>query len=158
MQKRELDEVIKELNKNRSISNIVVDNLEDTDLCEDAKAFIKAYRPERSLIIYGTLAPDRPNHSVIKHIKGKWQKAVVRGKLENKGWGAELGYYGFEHARLEEQEEIEAFVILSDELVANWKYLDEFEGDGYRRILAKYQLDNGEIGFGYIYAINKEDF
>jgi hypothetical protein len=36
--------------------------------------------------------------------------------------------------------------------------LDDFEGDGYRRILAKYELDNGETGVGYIYAINEKEF
>jgi hypothetical protein len=28
--------------------------------------------------------------------------------------------------------------------------LDEFEGDGYRRILAKYEMENGEVGVGYM--------
>jgi hypothetical protein len=65
-----------------------------------------------------------------------------------------LGYYGFKHSSLDEQENIEAFILFSDELVNNWTYLDEFEGDGYRRILAKFELENGEVGVGNIYAIN----
>jgi hypothetical protein len=35
--------------------------------------------------------------------------------------------------------------------------LDEFEGWGYKRILAMFELENGEAGVGYIYAINVED-
>jgi len=154
----ELDKIIECLNKNATVSHIVLNSLEHFGLTEVEKNFISTYKPEKSLIIYGTLAPNKPNHSVIEHIKGKWQKAVVRGKLERKGWGAELGYYGFKHGGIKEQEKIEAFVLFSDDLVANWKYLDDFEGDGYRRILAKYELGNGETGVGYIYAINEKEF
>jgi len=153
----ELNRIIEGLNKNKNISSVVLNNLEDLGLTGVEKTFIKTYQPEKALIIYGTLAPNRPNHQVIEHIKGKWQKAIVRGKLENRGWGAELGYYGFKHTGIEEQDEIEAFVLFSDELVANWQHLDEFEGEGYRRILAKYELENGETGVGYIYAINEEE-
>jgi hypothetical protein len=63
-----------------------------------------------------------------------------------------LGYFGFKHSSLEEQENIEAYVFFSDELVDNWTYLDEFEGNEYRQILAKFELDNGEIGVGNIYG------
>ena len=151
----ELDRIIAGLNKNKNISNIVLDKLDDWDLTEEEKLFIKQYRPETSLIIYGTLAPNRPNFSVVEHIKGKWVKGVVRGRLENQGWGAELGYYGFKQNSQDEQADIEAFVLFSVELVENWKMLDEFEGDGYRRILAKFELENGATGVGYIYAINE---
>lgn len=34
--------------------------------------------------------------------------------------------------------------------------LDEFEGSGYKRILAKFELNNGEVGVGNIYALNDE--
>ena len=72
----------------------------------------------------------------------------------NEGWGAELAYFGFKHAHRDEQENIEAYILFSNELVDNWSYLDEFEGDGYKRILAKFELENGEVGVGNIYAIN----
>ena len=85
-----------------------------------------------------------------------WQ-GIVRGSLEKRGWGAELGYYGFRHTSHEKQEEIKVFVLLSDELVKNWQLLDDFEGDGYKRILAKYELENGQIGVGNIYAINEAE-
>ena len=151
----EIDKIIEGLNKKENISRITVSNLEDAGLAEVEKTFISTYKPEKALIIYGTLAPNRPNHSVVEHIQGTWQEGIVRGKLENKGWGAELGYYGFKPASIGEQEEIKAFVLFSDELVANWQMLDEFEGKGYRRVLAKYELENGEMGVGYIYAINE---
>ena len=150
----ELDKIIERLNKNETISNIVVNNLEESNLTDDEKQFIKRFIPEKSLIIYGTLAPGKPNHHIVENIKGEWIKAIVRGKLENKGWGADLGYKAFRHTNIEEQVKIDAYILLSEELVANWHYLDEFEGNGYKRILAKYELENGEIGVGYIYATN----
>lgn len=110
--------------------------------------------PEKTLIIYGTLAPDAPNHHVISHIRGRWARGIVRGKLVQQGWGADLGYFGFRHAPAEEQVEIPAFVLFSEELEANWAFLDEFEGDGYRRVFAEFELENGEVGTGFIYAIN----
>ena len=58
----------------------------NTDLTAVEKPLIDAYPPEKILIVYGTLAPNAPNHSVIEHIKGTWHKGIVRGKLEKEGW------------------------------------------------------------------------
>jgi gamma-glutamylcyclotransferase (GGCT)/AIG2-like uncharacterized protein YtfP len=110
---------------------------------------------ENTLIIYGSLAPNASNHSVVEHIKGDWQQGIVRGKLLKEGWGADIGYLGFQPCSIEEQEEIPVYVLFSDELPANWLSLDDFEGKEYRRILAKYELINGQIGIGNIYAINE---
>ena len=151
----DIDKLIEVLNK-RNITGINTGNFQDIDLTEAEKTFIKTYNPERSFIVYGTLAPGAPNHSVVEHIKGNWQPGIVRGTLENKGWGADMGYYGFTQTSIEKQKEIKVFVLFSDELIANWKMLDDFEGTGYKRILAKYELASGPIGVGNIYAINKD--
>ena len=153
----EIDKIIEGLNRKKNTSSIGSGNFQDTNLTEVEKTFIKTYSPEKSLIVYGTLAPNAPNHSVVEHIKGNWQQGIVRGRLEKEGWGAELGYYGFKQTSSEKQEEIKVFVLFSDELVANWQLLDDFEGNGYRRILAKYELQNGQTGVGNIYAINEEE-
>lgn len=150
----DLDKIIEDLNKKMTLQGIGVDRLTDKDLTETENGFIKKFKPAQSFIVYGTLAPNRPNHSKIEHIKGKWVKGNVKGKLVNEGWGAELGYCGFKHSHLNEQVNIEAYILFSEELVDNWSYLDEFEGDGYKRILAKFELENGEVGVGNIYAIN----
>ncbi len=34
--------------------------------------------------------------------------------------------------------------------------MDDFEGEEYRRLLAKYELQNGQIGIGNIYAIHEK--
>ena len=153
----ELDSIIEELNKVKPVSNRELNDPDDSRFTEIEKDFFKKFKPEYSLIIYGSLAPNGPNHSVIEHIKGEYKKAKVKGKLENKGWGAELGFLGFRHASIEEQTEIAGIVLFSEELVENWQRLDDFEGTGYRRVLAKYELDTGEIGVGNIYAINEDN-
>jgi gamma-glutamylcyclotransferase (GGCT)/AIG2-like uncharacterized protein YtfP len=112
---------------------------------------------ENTLIIYGSLAPNAPNHSVVEHIKGEWEQGVVRGKLMKEGWGADMGYLGFKPCSIEEQDEIPVFVLFSEELPENWAYLDDFEGEEYKRILVQYELKNGQVGVGNIYAI-AEDF
>jgi gamma-glutamylcyclotransferase (GGCT)/AIG2-like uncharacterized protein YtfP len=150
----EIDTLIKDLNIIITSQGKGVDKIDKVDLTVAEEQFLNEYKPQKSIIIYGTLAPNRPNHSKIEHINGKWIKGVVKGKLVKEGWGAELGYYGFKHSSIDVQENIEAFILFSDELVNNWTYLDEFEGDGYRRILAKFELENGEVGVGNIYAIN----
>ncbi|WP_241258554.1 gamma-glutamylcyclotransferase [Flavobacterium sp. Sr18] len=150
----EIDTLITDLNIIITSQGKGVDKIDKEDLTVAEEQFLNEYEPQKSIIIYGTLAPNRPNHSKIEHINGKWIKGVVKGKLVKEGWGAELGYYGFKHSSINEQESIEAFILFSDELVNNWTYLDKFEGDGYRRILAKFELENGEVGVGNIYAIN----
>jgi gamma-glutamylcyclotransferase (GGCT)/AIG2-like uncharacterized protein YtfP len=152
----DLDAIIESVNKKLKTFNAMPLRLEELDLTETERSFNKQYKPENVLIVYGTLAPGRPNYPVIEHIKGNWRQGIVRGKLIKEGWGADLGYYAFKHVNTAEQEEIKAFVLTSDELISNWEFLDEFEGSGYRRILAKYELDNGETGVGYIYAVNEE--
>jgi gamma-glutamylcyclotransferase (GGCT)/AIG2-like uncharacterized protein YtfP len=125
-------------------------------LTAEENAFLETYSPETALIIYGTLAPNAPNHHIVEHINGSWQQGIVRGKLRQYGWGADLGYFAFQHTpEGEAATAIKAHVLLSKELPANWAYLDEFEGEGYKRILAKYELDNGQIGVGFIYAMNE---
>ena len=152
----ELDILIQNLNQKITAQGVGIEKLDDQDLTPTEKDFIAQYKPGESLIIYGTLAPNKPNHSKIEHIKGKWLKGIVKGKLVNAGWGAELGYFGFKHAPIEEQVHIKAYVLFSDELVDNWAHLDAFEGAEYQRILAQFELENGEVGVGNIYALNEK--
>jgi gamma-glutamylcyclotransferase (GGCT)/AIG2-like uncharacterized protein YtfP len=148
----EMDEIIQHLNeKNYTFGT-------ENDLTEAEKAVIQRYCPEKALIVYGTLAPGKPNHFVVEHIKGDWQKGIVKGRLFSEGWGADMGYPGFKHSSKELQETISAHILFSDELVKNWPMLDDFEGVGYKRVLAKFELENGIVGVGNIYSINEASF
>jgi len=152
-----LDGIIESLNKKLKTCKVTPIKLDELNLNKEEISFNQQYKPENILIVYGTLAPGRTNYHVIEHIKGEWQQGIVRGKLVKEGWGADLGYYAFRHVNITEQEEIKAFIFSSEELISNWEVLDEFEGSGYRRVLTKYELDNGEIGVGYVYAVNEEN-
>lgn len=150
----QIDVIITSLNLNEHIANITIETLDNYNLTVEQKEFIAAFAPEQQLIIYGTLAPGQPNYAKIEHIEGIWQDAIIWGQLKNEGWGAALGYYGFVDGVTKDVQPIDAKVLRSPKLIDEYAFLDDFEGDGYKRILTKYKLSNGETGVGYIYALN----
>jgi len=147
-----LEEIIDELNRKATQMDFSGE-WEYEDLSASEEQLLATYNPAHSFIVYGTLGPGGPNHHVVAQIPGKWCRAIIRGRLEKDGWGAEQGYNGFRHAEISAQQEIPAMILISEYMPENWQRLDEFEGDGYRRILAKYELESGEIGVGYIYGL-----
>lgn len=84
------------------------------------------------LVVYGTLAPGRPNHHVISDIDGRWFTGWVEGDRYDHGWGACAGYPAM--IWRPGAERIDVHVLESSELPIHWPRLDEFEGDGYRRV------------------------
>ncbi len=127
----------------------------DLDLSDDERLFIQMYEPEKKIIIYGSLAPDRINHNKVEHIAGQWCKGIIRGQLEKIGWGADLGYWGYKKTNSENDKVIDAFILFSDELSTHYAALDDFEGEEYERVLAIFELDTGEIGVGNVYALKE---
>lgn len=106
------------------------------------------------LFVYGTLGLGRPNEHILTDIGGSWEVASVRGVLRDKGWGAEMGYPGIE---LDEAgEEIKGFVFTCENLSNHWANLDEFEGEGYLRVIAKVKLKNGSFIDANIYITLKK--
>lgn len=106
------------------------------------------------LFIYGTLGPGRPNEHVMTNIGGSWQDAVVYGTLHEQGWGAEMGYPGIVLSKNNDKSnQVKGFVFSSDNLASNWSMLDEFEGDGYQRVLTQVELTNGQLVDAYVYAL-----
>jgi gamma-glutamylcyclotransferase (GGCT)/AIG2-like uncharacterized protein YtfP len=103
------------------------------------------------LFVYGTLAPGRPNEHVLRDVPGTWEPATVRGKLLQEGWGAAVGYPGIIPS--EDGEEVRGYVFTSADLPTHWDRLDEFEGEGYVRVLVPARLAGGEIVRAYIYAL-----
>ena len=103
------------------------------------------------LFVYGTLGPDRPNEHVLLAIGGSWEPATITGTLREEGWGAEMGYPGID---LDEHGgEVEGFLFTSENLSSQWASLDTFEGEAYRRVLAKVNLKDGIIVDAYIYTL-----
>ena len=103
------------------------------------------------LFVYGTLGPGRPNEHVLTKIGGTWQNATINGVLHDKGWGSELGYPAIELS--DSGDIVEGFLFTSENLSNHWSKLDEFEGEAYKRVLAKVKLDDGTISDAYIYTL-----
>ena len=103
------------------------------------------------LAIYGSLAPGESNHSVIEDIRGTWSDGFVRGHLHEAGWGATTGYPAMTWDP--EGGKIAVALLVSPQLPAYWKRLDEFEGDAYIRLLVPVENDNGVLAVANIYAL-----
>ena len=105
------------------------------------------------LFVYGTLAPGRSNAHMLADVPGLWEPGMVRGTLFEQGWGAALGYPGM--VPDERGEEVRGLVFRSEQLAAHWPRLDEFEGDGYERVLVAVTLGNGTSVNAYIYRLSE---
>jgi gamma-glutamylcyclotransferase (GGCT)/AIG2-like uncharacterized protein YtfP len=104
------------------------------------------------LFVYGTLAPGRPNEHVLADVPGEWTPATARGTLLQEGWGAAVGYPGIildEHGG-----EVKGLLFSSDSLAEHWARLDEFEGEGYERVLTTVKLEDGTTVEVYIYRLS----
>ncbi len=106
--------------------------------------------PQNKLAIYGTLAPGEVNHSRIADIRGCWAKGFVHGDLLSTGWGAEHGFPAM--AWRPDGPRVPVKLFVSADLDRHWRRLDEFEGDGYRRILVPVDNDSGIVAIANIYA------
>ncbi|REL32160.1 gamma-glutamylcyclotransferase family protein [Thalassotalea euphylliae] len=115
---------------------------------------------EHRLFVYGTLAPGKPNEHILEDLKGDWQAATVTGTLYAEGWGAAMGYPGIVLAQeqlssVNQAEQVQGQLFTSEDLPAHWQRLDEFEGDGYQRVVAQVRLASGEYVPAYIYTLTK---
>ena len=103
------------------------------------------------LFVYGTLAPGQPNEQILANIPGEWEPATVTGTLLQQGWGAAVGYPGIildEHGG-----DVNGFLFSSEALAKHWADLDEFEGEGYERVLTTVKLKDGRAVDAYIYRL-----
>ncbi|MFN7938068.1 MAG: gamma-glutamylcyclotransferase family protein [Bryobacteraceae bacterium] len=98
---------------------------------------------DRRLAVYGTLAPGRENHYQLAGLQGRWRPGTVRGTVLDSGWGSGEGYPAL---LLEPAGPVVAVQVFeSDDLPSRWAQLDEFEGTGYRRVVATVQVEDGEV-------------
>ncbi len=106
------------------------------------------------LFIYGTLAPGKQNHGILKDIPGQWVAATVKGKIFDEGWGSELGCPGMIPS--DEGDEIKGFLFTSDQLAQHWPMLDEFEGAEYMRMPVSVKYNNDEEVDAFVYALRRK--
>ena len=106
------------------------------------------------LFVYGTLAPGRPNEHVLGDLDGSWEPAYVVGRLWEQGWGAALGYPGIV---LDDQstDRVDGLVFAAEDLTQHWERLDEFEGEGYRRVVTRATLADGSVVDAHIYVLTQ---
>ena len=107
------------------------------------------------LFVYGTLAPGCPNEHVLAGVPGRWEPATVKGTLLQEGWGAAVGYPGI--VLDEPGGDVHGFIFSSAELSAHWARLDEFEGDGYERVVTTAELEDGTVVRTHIYALKRNN-
>ncbi|WP_321476493.1 gamma-glutamylcyclotransferase [uncultured Paludibaculum sp.] len=105
------------------------------------------------LAVYGSLAPGRVNHHQISALAGAWRRGTVRGHLRPAGWGAALGFPGL--VLDPAGPEVGVDVFESAELPRHWSRLDEFEGSGYRRVVASVQTADGVVA-AWIYVLAEQ--
>jgi gamma-glutamylcyclotransferase (GGCT)/AIG2-like uncharacterized protein YtfP len=105
------------------------------------------------LFVYGTLAPGRPNAHVMDGIDGTWQPATARGTLLPEGWGAAAGYPAI--VLEDDGPQVEGLLFRSDDLSRHWERLDEFEGEGYDRVVTSVRLASGEHVLAFTYALRR---
>ncbi len=103
------------------------------------------------LFTYGTLSPGESNAHILADVAGEWESASVQGKVFYDGKGSAMGYPGIILAA--GPEKVSGFLFSSEALSAQWQRLDEFEGDGYSRVLTTVTRgDNSQIQAN-IYAL-----
>jgi gamma-glutamylcyclotransferase (GGCT)/AIG2-like uncharacterized protein YtfP len=105
---------------------------------------------DNRLAVYGTLAPGRPNHHLMSNIPGTWIEAIVRGRLQARGWGADIGYPGIIPAK--DGDDIAVQLFVSPKLPSHLAHLDAFEGEDYERVAITTFVDGNWIE-AWIYAL-----
>ena len=96
--------------------------------------------------VYGSLAPGQPNEHVLAGITGRWHSGAVHGTLRSEGWGADLGYPGIV------LDPTRPALFESAELALHWARLDDFEGQGYRRVMTTVDI-NDVLRKAWIYVL-----
>lgn len=95
------------------------------------------------LATYGTLSPGRINHHQLDGLRGTWRSGHVTGRLIEQGWGATMGFPALILDPAGGRVAVHLFE--SPDLPAHWRRLDEFEGDGYRRVIVPVETDGGPV-------------
>ena len=104
------------------------------------------------LITYGTLSPGQINNHHLDAVSGKWTEGTVKGRLLDEGWGAGLGFPGM--VLDDSADYIDVFVLESVTLDEHWYRIDNFEGEGYTRVLTKVNTKDGQLD-AYIYVVKQ---
>jgi gamma-glutamylcyclotransferase (GGCT)/AIG2-like uncharacterized protein YtfP len=106
-------------------------------------------KPDERLVIYGTLAPGRANHSVIEDLSGQYCDCAVHGRVTEVDG---LPYFTWAPS----EDSLRVQLLSSKQLPEKWGDLDRFEGDGYKRRLIPATTDGG-LTVASIYLSTSDD-
>ncbi len=94
-------------------------------------AFVRSL-VDTSLVAYGTLRPGEVNHWLVRKLEGRWYTGTITGFEFEISWGAAEGYPG---VVLDPDGQVcEVSLLVSEKLDKHWYEIDQFEGEGYRRV------------------------
>ena len=109
------------------------------------------------LFVYGSLAPGRSNAHVLGPLPGSWEPAKVEGLLIPEGCELSYGYPALIlNSKDPDAGEVSGLLFSSPALPDFWPELDEFEGEGYRRVITSVTTDAGEVCSAYTYELNTQ--
>ena len=94
--------------------------------------------PNTRLVVYGSLAPGEANHHVLSHIRGQWLPCFITGTIN-----LVAGYRVLTWTP--GGPPVPALLFVSAELPEHWARIDDFEGEGYRRVVIPVRLDETEV-------------
>lgn len=108
------------------------------------------------LAVYGTLKPGEANQWVLRPVGGEWVPGTINGWLFELTWGPAVGYPGL--VLDADGPAVPVEILASDQLDKHWRDIDQFEGDGYRRVESTAQLADGSTVDVWVYeALTEND-
>lgn len=107
-----------------------------------------------TLFVYGTLKPGFPNNHILKAFGGNFFKATLLGFQFDKVWEKKTGYPGL--IKSDSNSKVEGFLFVSENLIDNWKVLDDFETKAYSRKIVSVLLEDNRKVDGFVYVINTD--
>lgn len=105
------------------------------------------------LFVYGTLAPGQANHGLLAELPGTWQAGSITGFLYADGIGPTAGYPVVDLDN--PVSSVAGFLFTSPVLPGHWPMLDDFEGEGYRRVETVVTLPDQSRLEAFVYALDR---
>ena len=104
-----------------------------------------------SLVTYASLIPGTRQSERLARLEGQFFKGHIRGTFFPAGQGSSDGYPG---CRLHgDGAPIPAWLFKSNDLPAQWPYLDVYEGDEYARLPCVFTYDDGRQEWSEAYVL-----
>jgi gamma-glutamylcyclotransferase (GGCT)/AIG2-like uncharacterized protein YtfP len=114
----------------------------DRAICDVTSAVLEHFfdllldRPSHRLATYGTLKPGEANASMLKDVTGEWSEGTATGVIRQQN-----GFPAFRG--LLTGPPVVVKILASPQLPQHYEQLDQFEGNGYCRVLVPVKFESG---------------